>query len=116
MCSPANAQGIEAEIPQALPPVKPRNWSGKPGPARAPDAPKRKSTFGLINIYKKEGNTIKKKNTYEKEGNNHRKKNTYEKEEFLCKGAAAYSAWHCLKVCRLLKKRFDRIVKKWQGK
>jgi hypothetical protein len=26
-----NAQGIEAEIPQALPQVKPRNWSGKPG-------------------------------------------------------------------------------------
>jgi hypothetical protein len=26
-----NAQGIEAEIPQVLPQVKPRNWSGKPG-------------------------------------------------------------------------------------
>jgi hypothetical protein len=36
---PANAQGIEAEIPQVLPQVKPRNWSGKPGPALAPDAP-----------------------------------------------------------------------------
>jgi transposase len=31
---PGNAQGIEAEIPQALPQVKPRNWSGKPGQAR----------------------------------------------------------------------------------
>jgi hypothetical protein len=29
--SRANAQGIEAEIPQALPAVKSRNWSGKPG-------------------------------------------------------------------------------------
>ncbi|MDR2433509.1 MAG: hypothetical protein LBD47_02935 [Treponema sp.] len=25
------AQGIEVEIPQALPQVKPRHWNGKPG-------------------------------------------------------------------------------------
>jgi hypothetical protein len=31
-----NAQGIEAEIPQALPQVKPRNWSGKPGLTTCP--------------------------------------------------------------------------------
>jgi hypothetical protein len=38
--SSRNAQGIEAEIPEALPAVKLRNWSGKPGPSpEAGDAP-----------------------------------------------------------------------------
>jgi hypothetical protein len=30
----SEAQGIEAEIPQAFPLEKPRNWSGKPGSRR----------------------------------------------------------------------------------